>query len=94
MDVLIMKYIVGNARIMSITIFDMELMNRVTSGFVKSICIENNPCILFSTKNSKSYIILGIIIPKNFPAIINIAGVNDILRALFSSFDIILGQSF
>ena len=89
-----MKYMVGSAKTMSITIFDMELINRVISGFEKSICIENIPCISFSTKNSKSYIILGIIIPKNFPAIISIAGVNDILRALFSSFDIILGQSF
>ena len=87
-----MKYSVGIVRSVSIEMFDMELTKRVVSGFVKSICIESRPCILFSTRNSRSYIRLVTMMPKNLPTNINIAGVRDILSALFSSFDIILGQ--
>ena len=73
-------------------ILEVEFTKRVMELSVKRICTEDISNISFSMKNSKSYTNAGTIIPRNFPAIINIAGVRDILSALFSSFDIILGQ--
>lgn len=82
----------GTARNSNIVRLETELTKRVVLLSVKEICIDTRPFISFCTKNSRSYIAVGIMIPKNFPAIIKIAGVRDILSALFSSFDIRLGQ--
>lgn len=83
---------VGIAISIIIKRLDIEFTNNVVFSSRKSICMENIPFKLFSITNSKSYITLMIAIPRNFPTIIKIAGVRDILSALLSSFDIILGQ--
>jgi len=90
--ILMMKASRGMAMKATITRFEIELTKRVVVGSEKNICTENVlPKSLLIWK-FRLYMRLVPKIPKNLPAINRIAGAIDILSALFSSLDIILGE--